>query len=402
MTNPCPCRPPDGPRRPRVLHVVNTLDGGGMERMLVSLVRATAGDRLDHVVCALRGPGELADRLPAGVPLEPLHARNGESRTFLRLAQVIRRYRVDVVHARGCGIWSDTALACALTRRPVILGFHGLQNDTGFTLRQRRRSAWLPFVCRRFVSVSYAGRTQLERELAIPAHRVEVIPNGVSADRFAPPTPSRRDRTRMSLGVPPSACVVGTVGSLTPVKDHAALVEAVAACRAGGADVRLLIVGDGPLGPDLRGQAHRLAVADATIFVGVREDIPDLLGAIDLYVSSSRSEGVSNAILEAMCTGLCVIATRVGDNARLLEEGRAGVLVPPHDPTILGREILALADAPARRKELGAQARRQVLADYTFDNTVERYVELYRRVGVSAAGGRQAAQMAMPLCQSTL
>ena len=369
----------DGRRRPRILHVVNALDGGGMERTLLSLVRATAGDRLDHVICTLRGPGPLADSLPASVPLLPLDAQGPNYTSGLRLAGILRRHRPGIVHARTWGVWADAAVACALAGRPpLVLSFHGLQSDAGFSRGDRRRARWLQLLCRQYACVSHAGRDQLRRELAVPARRVAVIPNGVDPDRFAPPLPQARAHIRASLGVSSNECVIGTIGSMTPVKDHATLLSAVSVCRRAGARLRVLLVGDGPLMGELRKQVRRDELEAVVLLPGRRADTPDLLGAMDVYVSSSRSEGMSNAVLEAMSVGLAVVATDVGDNARLLMRGRTGAIVPPHDPAALARAIMDLVNKPDQRRRWGACARQLVLDHYTFGRTVERYLNLYR------------------------
>ncbi|UCG15696.1 MAG: glycosyltransferase [Phycisphaerales bacterium] len=368
-----------GRKRPRILHVVNALDGGGMERMLLSLVRATAGDRLDHVICTLRGPGPLADSVPASVPLLPLEARGPNHTSGLRLAGILRRHRPGVVHARSWGAWADTAVACALAGRPpLVLSFHGLQSDAGFSRRDRRRARWLQFLCRRYACVSHAGRDQLRRELSVPARRVAVIPNGVDPDRFAPPLPQARAAIRASLGVLPHECVIGTIGSMTPVKDHATLLNAVRVCRGAGAKLRVLLVGDGPLMGELRTQVRRDDLEAFVLFPGRRDDTPDLLGAMDVYVSSSRSEGMSNAVLEAMSVGLAVVATDVGDNARLLKRDRTGAIVPLRDSAALARAIMDLVNKTDQRRQWGTRARQLVLDHYTFGRTVERYLSLYR------------------------
>jgi len=218
----------------------------------------------------------------------------------------------------------------------------------------------------------------LRRQLAVPARRVAVIPNGVDPDRFAPPLPQARARIRASLGVSSHECVIGTIGSMTPVKDQATLLNAVSTCRGVGATLRVLLVGDGPLMGELQRQVRRDGLESVVLLPGRRDDTPDLLGAMDVYVSSSRSEGMSNAVLEAMSVGLAVVATDVGDNARLLKRSRTGAIVPPRDSTALARAIVDLVNKPDQRRQWGARARQLVLDHYTFGRTVERYLSLYR------------------------
>lgn len=364
--------------RPRVLHVVNALDGGGTERVLIAFLRAVAGDGADHVVCTLREPGELADQVPPGVAVEALGCRGTDRLSALRLVKVVRRYRPDVIHARGVGMWMDAAIAAGCCPQvELLLGFHGMQTDAGFTPRQRRRARWLRRRPARFVCVSLAGREQLQRELALPADRIHVIPNGVDANRFAPADADRRRRMWDSFGWTDHDCVLGSVGSLTPVKDQAATLSAVAALTRHRC-VRLLLVGEGPLDSELRDQARRLGIDGITTFAGRRADVPDLLAAIDVYVSTSRYEGQSNAILEAMAAGLPVVATDVGDNRRMIEPGCGGEIVAVRDGPALVDAIDRLARDSDLRRRYGAHARRRAIEQHGFEPMVRRYVELYR------------------------
>jgi glycosyltransferase involved in cell wall biosynthesis len=150
--------------------------------------------------------------------------------------------------------------------------------------------------------------------------------------------------------------------------------------------MRLLLVGEGPLREKLRRLACQLGLLGAVVFAGSREDVADLLGAMDLYVSSSRSEAMSNAILEAMSVGLPVVATNVGDNADLLGAGRAGVIVPPSDAALLARAMLTASRDRAGCRRLGELARRRVLERYTFQYTVSRYLRLYGRLAAGPSG----------------
>ncbi len=375
---PSRCQADAGPRRPRILHVVNALDGGGMERTLLAVVGATLHGRLEHAICTLRGPGPLADRVPPSVPLLCLRARDRSRATSLRLARVIARYRPDLVHARSWGVWTDTVLANAVMgARPLLLGFHGLDAKPGFSRSDRCRAYVMRRWSRRFACVSHAGRDQLHRELGIPADRIAVIPNGVDTRRFAPPSRESRAERRAAMGFPPCALVAGTVGNLTPVKDHATMLRAVRFCRDAGVDLRLIIAGEGALRDELEHQATDLGIGASVRFAGPCGDVPALLGAMDLYVCSSRSEGMSNAILEAMAVGLPIVATAVGDNARLIDNGKAGELVAPADAQALGGAMVRLARCESRRAALGSAARARAAEQYPFARCVQRHLDLY-------------------------
>ncbi|MBN1514352.1 MAG: glycosyltransferase [Phycisphaerae bacterium] len=385
-----------GHNLPRILHVLNALDAGGMERTLLSLVAGTS-DRFDHVICTLRGPGPLADRVPASARLVSLGVQGRRAPAAIGLARVIRSCRPALVHARSWGVWADAALGCVLGGRPpLILSFHGLQSDTGFGRRDRMRARWLRCLCRRYACVSRAGTRQLVEELGIPSSWITLLPNGVDTDRFRPHSGDVRARARAALGLPQTAFIAGTTGSLTPVKDHVCFLRGLRQCRDAGTVIHGLVVGDGPLRADLAERVRQEGMEGFVHFTGRRDDGPQLLAAMDVYVCSSRSEGMSNAVLEAMAAGLPVVATDVGDNGWLLDGGRAGVLVPPRAPQPLASAICRLAEDEAVRRALGDAARRCVCGQFTSAGTRQHHVSLYTSVLDEVSRPQRRPALALP------
>lgn len=315
--------------RPAIVHVVHSLEGGGTERMLLALLRALGPTGPRHVVIPLRAAGSLSAELPDHVMCRPLGVVGASGWAGVRLGAVARRLRADVIHARNTGCWADAVVASLLMPRVrLVLGLHGLESGEPFNRRQRLcvRAALLRGA--RFTSVSEAGRRQLIEQAGVPANLVDVLGNGVDLSRFHTPNADMRRRMRAALRLGDDAFVVGTVGALTPVKDHATLIRAVADAAEPLPDLQLLIIGDGPLRADLERQARRVGIGGRVRFTGRRDDIPDLLACMDAYVCSSVSEGMSNAVLEAMAAGLPIIATDVGDNALLVRDGVEGLIVP--------------------------------------------------------------------------
>lgn len=376
----------DSANRPVVVHVVHSLEGGGTERTLVALLRAFDPSAFRHVVVTLHGAGSLSARLPDHVACRPIAAVGRSWWTGLKLAKIIRDYRAALVHARNTGCWIDAIIARYLTSGArLVLGFHGLETTQPFSRRQRRWARGAVLAGARFVSVSEAGRRQLHDQDGVPSDRIDVLRNGVDLRQFGGLQNGTRERMRASFEFDDLTFVVGTVGSLTPVKQHATLIRAVACAAEYVPHIRLLVVGDGPLRASLTEQARAAGIANRVVFAGRREDVPALMRCMDAYVCSSASEGMSNALLEAMATGLPVIATDVGDNARMVRNGIDGRIVEPSSCAAIADALTLLARNPDHHRGFAAAARTRA-EEYDFDRTVHAYEAYYRALVVTPDG----------------
>jgi glycosyltransferase involved in cell wall biosynthesis len=207
--------------------------------------------------------------------------------------------------------------------------------------------------------------------------QLHLIPNGLVA---APA--GDRGSARARLGVAESPLVLIMVANLIPYKGHADLLAALAGVRhLLPTGWRLLCAGrDDGIGADLRAQTLQLGLANNVLWLGQRNDVPDLLAAADLAISASHEEGSPNAVIEAMAAGLPVVATAAGGAAELVQPDRTGLLAPPRDPVALGAAIMALAADPARRAAMGAAGRAHVAAHHSLDACVRAYAALYHRL----------------------
>jgi len=231
----------------------------------------------------------------------------------------------------------------------------------------------------RFATVSNTGIKQLQNQARIHRDRIELLRNGVDLRRFGAVDEKVRKYQRYRNGFDDSAFVVGVIGTLTPVKRHATLIEAVANAAASLPEIRLLIVGDGPLRESLTRQTRDAGIADRVHFTGWREDVPELLACLDVYVCCSASEGMNNALLEAMAVGLPIVATDVGDNAVVARDGKESFIVKPGSAAPISGALRFLAGRPGIRQRLAAAARIRA-ADYGLDRTVGAYESFYRRL----------------------
>jgi sugar transferase (PEP-CTERM/EpsH1 system associated) len=371
-----------------IAHVVYQFGIGGLENGVVNLINRLPAARWRHAVIALT---EVAPAMRKRVarPDVTYHALGKGPGHLLplypRLYRVFRELRPAIVHTRNLAAL-EAVVPARLARVPAVIhGEHG--RDADDIDGRNRRNLWTRRLYSPFVFRYVALSAELERYLAGPVgiapKRIERIINGVDAVQFAP-----RGRTRPPIaGCPfaePRQFLVGTVGRLDAVKDQTNLARAfVAALRRhpGARDrLRLVIVGDGPL----RGEVARvLAEADAlplAWLAGERHDIADAMRGLDLFVLPSLAEGISNTLLEAMASGLPVIATRVGGNGELMEEGLTGRLVPRADPEALATEILRYFDDPQLARRHGGAGRSLVEKRFSLDLMVRRYDELYAGV----------------------
>jgi glycosyltransferase involved in cell wall biosynthesis len=237
----------------------------------------------------------------------------------------------------------------------------------------------------RFVCVSADGARQAVRHGVSP-RIVRVLHNGIDLTRFEPPA--------FREGGP-----VVTVARLSPEKDVATLLKAAALATAGDPALRLEIAGDGPCGAELRRQAGKLGLSGRVCFHGETRDVPALLARAGLFVLPSRTEGVSLTLLEAMASGLAVVATRVGGNPEVVADGETGLLVPPGDPAALAAAILRLSHDDAERRRMGTAGRCRVERRFDVRRMTAAYERMYLgrdgaagrlRAGVNAAGASAA------------
>jgi len=228
------------------------------------------------------------------------------------------------------------------------------------------------------VVVLATSSIEVLKKRRFPSERIVFIPNGVDTDKFRPRNPG--EEKVLPHDWPSGGPVVLTVARLVPEKAFEVLLKAWAMVVRHHPEARLVIAGDGPLKATLLEQAVALGIADQVRFLGRREDVPDLLRAAGIYVSSSRSEGMSNSLLEALASALPVVATRAGAEEDMIEDGVTGLLVPPENPAVIAEALTALLNDPARRREMAERARARALRDFPVSTVVEQYLRLYQEL----------------------
>jgi len=369
---------------PLIAHVVYRFDYGGLENGIVNLINATQGESFRHCVIALTEATDFCKRLQVPeVAVYEIGKKPGKDfASYLRLYRLLRRLRPTILHTRNIG-----TLDCAVVGRlagvsECIHGEHGwdVHDPDGRNPKYRlmRRMA-NPFV-RHFVTVSADLRQWLTESVGISSKKVTRICNGVDTDRFRPKSdgPHHQD---LATKFPANGIIIGSVLRFQEIKDPMNLVQAFIAAysRVSETGIRLCLVmiGDGPLREQAIDTLENAGLVDAAWLPGSRDDVPELMRSFDLFVLGSRREGISNTLLEAMASGLPVIATNTGGNIELVQSEETGALVALEDPEALAEEILRYAQDTVLRKTSGELARRVAVEEYSLDTMIKTYRCIY-------------------------
>jgi glycosyltransferase involved in cell wall biosynthesis len=303
------------------------------------------------------------------------------------MARALREDGVDIVHCHNYGPLVYGALSARMSaQRGVVYTAHGAKTSARRATRRFQRLGLVGPI----VFVSEDARRVAVAAGAVDARGTRVILNGIDVDAYARDA-ACRERIRRSLGVPAAAPVAGIVARLTPAKDHVNLFEAFVRVRRSLPDARLVVVGDGELRDDLHRAVRERALDDAVIFTGRRDDVADVLSAIDVFVLSSATEGLALTLIEAMAAGLPVVATRVGGNTEVVVEGETGRIVPPRDAAALAAALTETLSDAAGAREMGARGRRRAREKFGIAAMTEQYRALYDRIGGSGRTTRSNA-----------
>lgn len=369
--------------RPLVVHVMYRFDVGGLENGVVNLINRMPAEAYRHAVLALTEVTDFRRRI-ARDDVEFISLAKPPGHLwwlYPRLFRLFRQLRPAIVHSRNLAALEVAVPAWAAGVPVRIHGEHG--RDVGDLKGLNKTYQWLrrlynPFVTH-FIALSRDLENYLLDPVGIARRKVTQIYNGVDAERFHP-----ADGLPIIDGCPfrrPQHWLVGTVGRMQTVKDQTllarAFVRALAREPALRQRLRLVMVGEGPLRAQAQEMLDAAGVADLAWLPGERHDVPDILRGLDCFVLPSLAEGISNTILEAMASGLPVIATRVGGNPELVLEGETGRLVPVGDVEALASALIDDAHAPEADRAAGLAGRWQVERRFSMDSMVAAYRGLY-------------------------
>lgn len=359
--------------------VLPSLIAAGMETVTARLTMRLARAGHEVGVTCLMEEGPLASELRAAGHRVAVVDAPGIRTNFqpTGLASWLRRVRPDVVHVHS-GAWAKGARAARLAGAArVVFTEHGLNDVEPWYSTALKH--WGATQTDHVIAVSEPLRRYLIERVRVPASKIAVIPNGVDTELFRPATASERapDSLRKRLGIG-TAPVIGHVARLAPVKNQPLLVDAFARVRQRIPAVRLVIVGEGSERAAIEAKVAEHGLGAAVHLVGEARDIPSILREFDLFALPSKAEGTSMSVLEAMASGVPVVASAVGGTPDLLDHGRCGVLVPPNEIDALAAAFCDLLAAPERRRALATAARARVEDHYSEESVARRYERLYR------------------------
>jgi sugar transferase (PEP-CTERM/EpsH1 system associated) len=367
----------------RVMHVVEAFGiGGGVENGIANLIEHVDPHSFEHVLCAVFQVGPMTERYPLDrVPLVSLDQRRARARSqFWPLVRMIRKVKPDLVHSRNWGA-IEAVFAARWTGIRAIHSEHGVEADQSaepWRRRWLRRAAYAS--ADRVFSVSQELQENLARRNGFARRRIGVIHNGVDVRRFRPDAEAGK-KLRAELRIAADEFVIGCVGRMSPVKDYRTMLRATEIFSRNCQSWRLLLVGDGPERAELeRVVAGSDKLRSRVQFLGTTDRVVELLNVLDVYVLSSIIEGISNSLLEAMATGVPVIATHTGGTPEVVVDRQSGLLAPVGAPEELAERLISLYRQPQERQRLGRAGQRRASEEFSLDSMVRRYEEMYTGV----------------------
>ena len=367
----------------RILHVVESLDRGGLERVVCDLViEQSRQGHLVEVFCIFTPGAFASELLDAGIRVTSASKSKGLDFSVLRaLRETSRRAHIQLLHTHNpvANYYTCAAEIASWRRLSIVNTLHNMGAANSADRREKLFRISVARTAKVAMVSSQVSRRFIETGV-VPAAKAVVVMNGIPLQRYVLADASNRAAARATLGIDADTMVIGSVGRLVHVKNHALLLAAAAPlCRA-NEKVKIVLLGGGELTSQLIQQAQSLNIAANVHLLGERSDIPSVLPAFDVFAMPSRSEGHSIALLEAAATGLPVIATKVGGNPEIVQDGTTGLLVPSEDEESLRGALEQILGDASQRRKFAQQARLWAERMVSVEAMARKYEQLYREV----------------------
>ncbi len=369
---------------PLIAHIIYRLDVGGLENGLINLINQMPVDKYRHIIICLKGSTRFRERLQRDdVQIIDLQKRDGQDwASFIALYRILKQQQVDIIHTRNLATIEYQIPAFLAGVKNTVHSEHGWDtfdpdgNNKKYQILRRLISPLIKV----FIPLSLHLQSYLVNKVGIAEQKIVRICNGVDIDKFYPAI-TKELVADCPLAQGDDIINIGTVGRMQGVKDQLTLVRAYILLLTKNPDlhgkVNLLLIGDGPLREQALVLLENNQLLEHVWLPGARADIAAIMRSLDIFVLPSQAEGISNTILEAMATGLPVVATAVGGNSELVQSGETGLLVPHSEPETLAEALLTLLENKSARLQLGEKGYQRVLANFSIQAMVKKYTDVY-------------------------
>ncbi len=356
--------------RINIMHIVLSLECGGLEKIAIDLASKLNGGIFNSCICCLDTFGELAkEAKEKGIEVVLTKRMPGIDFTLpFKLAAIMKKRNICLVHTHNPGPLLYGTLAAKLAGIPVII-------NTRHGRAKKHRNSYIWNMNDAVIAISEDAKREMLKWNRIDTKKTKVIYNGIDIDRYS--KQQNGSEAKKALNIEPSTFVVGTVARLSPEKDQVTLIDAFSKVVNKIDDAKLIFVGDGILREELVNYASKLGISDKVMFLGFRDDVFKILPVFDVFVLSSLTEGISLTLLEAMAARKPILATSVGGNPEIVEDGVTGFLVPPKDPDKMAEKIINLLQNKELARRMGETGRKRMAEKFSLDRMVSEYKQLY-------------------------
>ena len=365
----------------KVMYVVHSLGIGGVEKLVYDMIEAAAQYDIEPIVCCLDHLGLKGEDLKRkSFKVFDLNRQEGiDLKVIKKIKTILREECPDIVHAHQYTPYFYTVLSVLpFHRSRIIFTEHGRFFPDRVSIRRAIFNQAAKFFTDAIIGVCEFSKRSLIKYEKLPANKIKVIYNGVKPEEFSIDIDT--ELKKRSLGLNPNEKIIGTAGRLCKEKNYPMLIRAFGDIKMRLKETRLLIVGDGALRDELKNLAHNTNVEDDILFLGERRDISELMKVFDVFVLPSDLEAASLVLLEAMASGIPVVATNVGGNPELIIDGVTGLLVPSNDHKRFSENVIRILQDPVMAKKIGRAGRESVVERFGFNKMITEYVNVYKNL----------------------
>lgn len=371
-----------GKKRLKILHLLLSLETGGMERFVYEHCLALDREEFDVSVCCIdRLEGFTPSLRENGIKVDLLQKNQKRFDWFFpfQLSRYLKKNKIDIIHSHTGSFFHGSVAGFIARTQGIIYTEHG--RDPVETIPIRVLDKISSFFVDRIVTVSKALERHMVQEIKLPQKKILTIINGVNTETYC--DASKPEKLLAEFGLQPTNKIVGTIGRLAEIKNHPFLIRAFNKVKHIWPESRLVVVGNGPCEDSLKSLVSDLGLSDSVIFTGNRNDVRDIYNLFDVFVLSSFSEGTSFSLLEAMASGVPPVVTNVGGNPGIVRDSVNGYLVEVDDDQALADKISDIFQHGG--KDLAANARQLVIDRYSLKKNLQQYANIYRSLVPSKA-----------------